>query len=133
MSGGGGGAVRGEHAPTLALERERDEARAEGNRLLVSGTAIGAATVLSTVLLGATCPLCVVGVPAILAVGAVKRVQASRLSARLAAAARGEPSPATAGGPADAVPRGAVSSRSSRPGTSAAPPDPPPDLPRRTS
>ncbi len=67
------------------LERARDEARAEGNRLLGSGTAIGVATALSTVLLGATCPLCVVGVPALLGFGVIKRIEARRIAARLAA------------------------------------------------
>lgn len=69
---------------TAALTHERDETRAEGNRLLMSGTAIGALSALSTVLLGATCPLCVVGVPALLGLGVLRRIEAGRLSRRLA-------------------------------------------------
>ncbi len=62
-------------------EPEDDVGRlaAEGNRLMLSGAAIGVATVASTVLLGATCPLCVVGVPALIGWGAAQRIRAELL------------------------------------------------------
>jgi hypothetical protein len=69
--------------------------REEGNRLLKSGTLIGLATVASTVALGATCPLCVVGVPALMGVGAYKRWQASK--AEEEASATPEPEGTTTG------------------------------------
>jgi hypothetical protein len=56
-----------------------DEAeRAEGNRLMVTGVALGAVGAASAVLLGATCPLCVVGAPALVGWGAYKRWNASQ-------------------------------------------------------
>lgn len=60
-------------------EDAADALAAEGNRLMLSGTAIGVATVASTVLLGATCPLCVVGVPALIGWGAAQRIRAEAL------------------------------------------------------
>lgn len=62
-----------------ARRAECDGLRAEGSRLVVSGSVIGAATVASTVLLGATCPLCVVGVPAIIGFGVYKRIRGELL------------------------------------------------------
>lgn len=58
---------------------------AEGNRLMLSGAAIGVATVASTVLLGATCPLCVVGVPALIGWGAAQRIRAELLKRKTGA------------------------------------------------
>jgi hypothetical protein len=55
-----------------------DDERIEGNRLMVSGVALGAIGAASAVLLGATCPLCVVGAPALVGWGAYKRWKASR-------------------------------------------------------
>ena len=58
-------------------DERNDEAR-EGNRLMLSGVTLGAIGVASTVVLGATCPLCVVGAPALVGWGIYKRYRASR-------------------------------------------------------
>ncbi len=71
-----------------ALERE-------GNRLMLSGGAIGVATVASAALLGATCPLCLVGVPAIIGYGLVQRVRGQRMQARSLCASASSPRPRT--------------------------------------
>ena len=52
--------------------------RAEGNRLIVSGAGLGALGAASAVVLGATCPLCVVGAPALVGFGFYKRWRASK-------------------------------------------------------
>lgn len=57
---------------------DRDE-RAEGNRLMKSGVALGAVGAASAVLLGATCPFCVVGAPALVGWGAYKRWKAGKV------------------------------------------------------
>ena len=77
VSHGGSGEVAGDHGALApdARRAECDAMRAEGNRLVVSGSVIGAATVASTLLLGATCPLCVIGVPALIGFGFVQRVR----------------------------------------------------------
>lgn len=62
-----------------AKRAECEAMRAEGTRLVGSGSLIGVATVASTVLLGAACPLCVVGVPALIGYGVIQRVRAERL------------------------------------------------------
>lgn len=45
----------------------------------MSGSAIGVASVASAVLLGATCPLCVVGVPALIGFGIYQRLRGETL------------------------------------------------------
>jgi hypothetical protein len=62
-----------------AQKREVEALKSEGNRLVVSGTAIGVASVASAVLLGATCPLCIVGVPALIGFGIYQRVRGEML------------------------------------------------------
>ena len=52
--------------------------RVEGNRLIVSGAGLGALGAASAVVLGATCPLCVVGAPALVGFGFYKRWRASK-------------------------------------------------------
>lgn len=56
----------------------REEEAREGNRLMLSGAALGVVSVASAIVLGATCPLCVVGVPALVGWGAYKRYRASK-------------------------------------------------------
>lgn len=53
---------------------ERAE-REEGKRLMWSGVALGAVGAASALVLGATCPLCVVGAPALVGWGAYKRFE----------------------------------------------------------
>ncbi len=64
------------------MNDERDEEKREGNRLMLSGAGLGLVGVTSTVVLGATCPLCVVGAPALVAWGAYKRWNATRADVR---------------------------------------------------
>ncbi len=71
-------------APVATDERAAcDAMRAEGTRLVASGSMIGLATVASTVLLGATCPLCIVGVPALIGFGVFQRVRGELLHRQL--------------------------------------------------
>ena len=63
---------------------DESEAR-EGTRLMWSGAAIGVASAASAVVLGATCPLCVVGAPALVGWGAYKRWNAKKWRAEAAA------------------------------------------------
>lgn len=58
--------------------------RAESERLVLSGLAIGALDVAAIAVLGAGCPLCVVGVPAIVAWGAYRRWKVHGLERALA-------------------------------------------------
>jgi len=51
--------------------------RAEGTRLIASGVGLGALGAASAVVLGATCPLCVVGAPALVGWGFYKRWKAN--------------------------------------------------------
>ncbi len=60
------------------MDDDRDEEAAEGTRLMLSGASLGLLGVASAALLGATCPLCVVGAPALVGWGAYKRYRASR-------------------------------------------------------
>lgn len=60
------------------MSDSRDDEAREGTRLMLSGVAIGIASAASTLLLSATCPLCVVGAPALVGWGAYKRYRASR-------------------------------------------------------
>ena len=86
----------GDHDGSEARRVEHEELTREGNRLMLSGSAIGAATVASAVLLGATCPLCIVGVPALIGFGAYQRVRGELIRRELekARAARSdEPAP----------------------------------------
>ena len=69
---------------TESQRLESAERIAEGNRLMVSGSAIGVASVASALLLGATCPLCVVGVPALIGFGIFQRIRGERLERALA-------------------------------------------------
>ena len=52
--------------------------RSDGNAMLGAGAGIGAFGVISAAVLGAACPLCVVAAPALLGVGAYKRIKARR-------------------------------------------------------
>ncbi len=59
------------------MSEERDANKKEGERLMWSGVGLGAISVVSTAVLGATCPLCVVGAPALVGWGAYKRWKAT--------------------------------------------------------
>lgn len=59
-------------------ERDREAEAKEGTRLILSGVGLGAFGAISAVALGATCPLCVVGAPALVGWGAYRRWQARR-------------------------------------------------------
>lgn len=50
----------------------------DGNDLLVTGLGVGAIGVAGAVLLGATCPICVVATPALLGAGLYKKWKAKR-------------------------------------------------------
>lgn len=58
--------------------------RAESERLMLSGLAIGVLDVAAIAVLGAGCPLCVVGVPALVAWGAYRRFEVHRSERALA-------------------------------------------------
>lgn len=51
---------------------------AEGNELIGRGVGIGAFGLVSTALLGATCPLCVVAAPALVGAGLYSRWKSRR-------------------------------------------------------
>lgn len=57
---------------------ETQAEHAEGTRLIASGIGLGALGAASAVVLGATCPLCVVGAPALVGFGFYKRWKANR-------------------------------------------------------
>ncbi|MCA9597171.1 MAG: hypothetical protein KC776_27850 [Myxococcales bacterium] len=68
-----------EETPTPdAPEREKRAA----NEFLAMGLSVGAVGAAGAVLLGATCPLCVVATPALIGVGLVRRVRAARMASR---------------------------------------------------
>ncbi len=68
------------------MSDERELEVREGTRLMLSGAGLGLVGAASAVALGATCPLCVVGAPALIGWGAYKRWSATRAgSAELAA------------------------------------------------
>lgn len=71
----------------IAMADEGQALEREGNRLMLSGSAIGVASVASAALLGATCPLCLVGVPAIIGYGLAQRVRGQRMQAHALRAA----------------------------------------------
>lgn len=50
----------------------------DGTELIVSGLGVGAIGVAGAVLLGATCPVCVVATPALLGAGLYKKWRARR-------------------------------------------------------
>ena len=70
-----------------AAEACAAEAR-EGTRLMVSGVGLGAIGAASAAVLGATCPVCVVGAPALVGWGAYRRWRARR---QAGSALSGEP------------------------------------------
>lgn len=55
-----------------------DKVRKQGNEHLGAGVGLGVASIGSAVLLGATCPLCYVAVPALVASGLWKRRKAKK-------------------------------------------------------
>jgi len=61
-------------APTDAIAAERAEAR----RLMISGVVIGGLDLLALGALGVSCPLCVVGAPALVGWGAYRWLRARR-------------------------------------------------------
>ena len=53
------------------------------NELLAGGAGLGVVGAATTLLAGAACPLCVVGAPALLAAGAVKKLRRRQASWRV--------------------------------------------------
>ena len=68
----------------MAEDRERKpedharELREDSHRLLVGGATLGTFAVVTSALVGATCPMCVVVAPVMLGAGAVQRWRAIR-------------------------------------------------------
>jgi hypothetical protein len=58
-----------------------DTLRKQGNEHLGAGLGLGAVTATSLAILGATCPLCYVAVPALIVSGIRKRRKAARAAA----------------------------------------------------
>lgn len=67
------------------MTKQKQDECADANTLLATGAGIAAIGVAGAVLGGAVCPVCVVAAPALLGVGAWKRIRAKR--------ARPEPEP----------------------------------------
>ena len=63
--------------PASDPRREPSPEAREGTRLIASGVGLGALGAASALVLGATCPLCVVGAPALVGWGVYKRWRAS--------------------------------------------------------
>ena len=60
------------------MDDDKEREAAEGTRLMLSGAGLGLVGAASAAVLGASCPLCVVGAPALVAWGAYKRWTATR-------------------------------------------------------
>lgn len=58
--------------------------RAEANRLMISGVALGALDVVAIAALGVGCPLCAIGAPALLGWGAYRRWKVKRFEKAVA-------------------------------------------------
>lgn len=65
------------HTTAVDSEPSRLKPNAEANRLMGAGLGLGAWATLSTLVLGSTCPLCVVAAPAMLGLGVYKRLTAT--------------------------------------------------------
>lgn len=63
-------------ASPTKLQGLRDDAK----NLLVGGATLGTFSVVTTALLGATCPMCIVVAPVMLGAGAIQHWRASRLA-----------------------------------------------------
>lgn len=61
--------------------RRAEQQREEGNACLRAGAGVGAVGLAGGLLVGSTCPLCIIATPALLAVGVYKRWQARRAPA----------------------------------------------------
>lgn len=59
-------------------EQEARELREDSHRLLAGGATLGTFAVVTSALVGATCPMCVVVAPVMLGAGAVQRWRAVR-------------------------------------------------------
>ncbi len=74
--------------------------RAEANRLMISGVALGALDVVAIAALGVGCPLCAVGAPALLGWGAYRRWKVKRFEKAVAnESARAEEAQVRGGSP----------------------------------
>lgn len=65
----------------MSDEREREKAalREEAKTLLVGGATLGTFSVVTTVIAGTTCPMCLVAAPVMLGAGAYKRWRLARV------------------------------------------------------
>lgn len=57
---------------------KKKESRDDGNELIATGLGVGAIGVFGAVVLGATCPVCVVATPALLGAGLYKKWKRKR-------------------------------------------------------
>jgi cytochrome c-type biogenesis protein CcmH/NrfG len=76
-----------------ASPHDGDAERTEGTRLIASGVGLGAVGAASAVVLGATCPLCIVGAPALVGWGVYKRWKAKGRATVAVDAPDAEPQP----------------------------------------
>ena len=61
---------------------EGAELEAQSNQLLAGGVALGTFAVATTLLVGATCPLCIVAAPAMIGAAVLQRWRGARARAR---------------------------------------------------
>ncbi|MCB0334766.1 MAG: hypothetical protein KDD62_00630 [Bdellovibrionales bacterium] len=59
-------------------QSDKDKCLREGNFCIGTGIGIGALGLGATLAVGATCPICVVAAPALIGVGVVQRLKASK-------------------------------------------------------
>jgi hypothetical protein len=59
-------------------EPEREH-KSEANQMIGAGVGIGAFGAVSALVLGATCPICVVAAPALIGAGVLKRLRSKRV------------------------------------------------------
>lgn len=64
--------------PASAADAEVQTLKDDAHRLLVGGATLGTFAVVTSALVGATCPMCVVVAPVMLGAGAVQRWRAAR-------------------------------------------------------
>lgn len=71
--------------PDATLRDAMAAERAESQRLMISGLAIGALDVVAIAALGVSCPLCAVGAPALIGWGAYRRWKVHQLAKEMEA------------------------------------------------
>lgn len=61
------------------MDAEARELREDAKNLLVGGATLGAFSIVTTALVGSTCPMCIVVAPVMLGAGAYKRWRLARV------------------------------------------------------